>query len=124
MSNEITIDSMYPSKYLKAGDLSPRRGLTVTIDAVEQEQLGDEDKWIIYFVEPGAKPMVLNKTNATAIADTYGKKVVDWTGQKIHLRVEKVAFQGKRVDAVRVAPLELNDDISNIGKADNTGAAA
>ena len=121
MSTDLTIDTMFPSKYLRAADL-PRRGLAATIDAIEQEKLGDDDRWVVYFVEPAVKPLVLNKTNAHTIGDSLGRRVADWTGQKITLRVERVAFKGERVDAIRVAPIELNDDIEHIGNVAGSNA--
>jgi hypothetical protein len=114
--SDLTIDEMFPSRFLKAADL-PRKGLTLTIDAVELEQLGDESKWILYFVEAGSKPLVLNKTNGLAISDAHGKRVAEWSGQKIHLRVEKVPFGGKRVDAIRVSSAELDDSVTHIGNS-------
>jgi hypothetical protein len=108
--NDLTIDSMFPSKYLRAADL-PRAGLSLTIDAVEREQIGGDDKWVIYFVGGEERGLCLNKTNALTIADAYGKKVAEWSGRKIHLRKEKVPFQGGRVDAIRLAAIELDDDI-------------
>ncbi len=47
-TKDVTIDEMFPSKYLRAADLS-RKGMTLTINAVEQEQLGNDDKWVLYF---------------------------------------------------------------------------
>ncbi len=110
MSKDVTIDEMFPSKYLRAADL-PRKGMTLTIDAVEPEKLGNDDKWVLYFVGDEERGLVLNKTNALTIADAYGKNTAEWTAQKIHLRKEKVAFQGGRVDAIRVAPIEFDDKI-------------
>jgi hypothetical protein len=108
------IDQMFPSKYLRAADL-PRRGMTLTIDAIEQEQIGGDDKFVLYFLEEG-RGLALNKTNALAIADGYGKDTEEWSGRKIHLRKEKVAFQGGRVDAIR-ASVEFDDDIPQGGEA-------
>lgn len=108
-TKDVTIDEMFPSKYLRAADLS-RKGMTLTIDAVEQEQLGNDDKWVLYFTGGEKRGLVLNKINALTISDGFGKKVADWSGQKIHLRKEKVAFQGGRVDAIRVSPIEFDDE--------------
>lgn len=103
------VDQMFPSKYLRAADL-PRRGMTLTIDAIEQEQIGDDDKYVLYFLGE-ERGLALNKTNALAIADGYGKDTEEWSGRKIHLRKEKVQFQGGRVDAIRVAVVEFDDEI-------------
>lgn len=112
MSKDLTVDEMFPSKYLKATDL-PRKGLTLVIDTVEQEQIGNDNKWILYFNSED-KGLVLNKTNANMIASEFGNKVAEWSSRSVHLRKEKVSFQGKVVDAIRVAPLDLDDDPSAI----------
>ena len=109
-TKDVTIDEMFPSKYLRAADLS-RKGMTLSIDTVELEQLGNDDKWVLYFTGSEKRGLVLNKTNALTISDGFGKKVADWSGQKIHLRKEKVPFQGGRVDAIRVSPIEFDDKI-------------
>ncbi len=120
-TNDMTVDEMFPSKYHRAADL-PRKGMTLTIDAVEQEQLGNDDKWVLYFTGGEKRGLVLNKTNALTISDGFGKKVADWSGKKIHLRKEKVAFQGGRVDAIRVSPIEVDDEIP-FGDEENDEAA-
>ncbi len=120
-TKDVTIDEMFPSKYLRAADL-PRKGMTLTIDAVEQEQLGNDDKWVLYFTGGEARGLVLNKTNALTISDGFGKKVADWSGKTIHLRKERVPFQGARVDAIRVSPIEFNDKLP-FGDEENDEAA-
>jgi hypothetical protein len=84
--------------------------MTLTIDAIQQEQIGGDDKYVLYFLEE-ERGLALNKTNALAIADGYGKDTDEWSGRKVHLRKEKVAFQGGRVDAIRVSVVEFDDDI-------------
>ena len=106
----MNIDDMYPSKYLRAADL-PRRGTTLMIDAIEQEKIGGDDKYVLYFVKDEERGLVLNKTNALTIADGYGKDTAEWSGRRIHLRTEKGPFQGGRVDALRVSIVEFDDDI-------------
>ena len=48
------------------------------------------------------KALVLNKTNAKAIAALYGKKVSAWTGKRIVLVPAMVDFKGDTVEAIRV----------------------
>jgi len=120
-SKEPTVDEMFPSRFLRAADL-PRKGMTLTIDALEQEDLNGENKWIMFFVEE-EKGLMLNKTNATAIADELGGKTVEWSGHKVHLRKEKVDFQGRRVDAIRLSAVEFDDEIPHTAP-DAEGEAA
>ena len=98
------ISEAYPSKYLKAADLDGH-DRTVSIRACVQEELGQgsemEVKPVLYF-EGGQKGLVLNKTNAQAIAEDYGDDTESWAGREIVLFIQKVTFQGKLTPAIRV----------------------
>ncbi len=98
------ISEAYPSKYLKAADLAGQ-DRTVTIRACIQEELGQgtemEVKPVLY-LDGGQKGLVLNKTNAQAIAEDYGDDTEAWTGRDIVLFIQKVTFQGKLTPAIRV----------------------
>ncbi len=98
------ISEAYPSKYLKAVDLDGQ-DRTVSIRACVQEELGQgsemEVKPVLYF-DGGQKGLVLNKTNAQAIAEDYGDDTEAWTGREIVLFIQKVTFQGKLTPAIRV----------------------
>ncbi len=98
------ISEAYPSKYLKAADLDGQ-DRTVNIRACIQEELGQgadmEVKPVLYF-DGGQKGLVLNKTNAQAIAEDYGDDTEAWTGREIVLFIQKVTFQGKLTPAIRV----------------------
>ena len=63
----------------------------------------DEDKPVVSFKER-PKLLVLNKTNARAIAGMYGVETEDWVGQKIALTGEHGAWFGKK--GVRVVVLD------------------
>ena len=90
------ISETYPSKYLKATDLGGQDRV-VRIRACVQEELGQgsekEVKPVLYF-DGREKGLVLNKTNATAIAEDYGDDTDAWVGRPIVLFVQKVTFQG------------------------------
>ncbi len=98
------ISEAYPSKYLKAADLDGQ-DRTVSIRACVQEELGQgsemEVKPVLYF-DGGQKGLVLNKTNAQAIAEDYGDDTEAWAGREIVLFIQKVTFQGKLTPAIRV----------------------
>ena len=98
------ISEAYPSKYLKAADLDGQ-DRAVSIRACIQEELGQgvemETKPVLYF-DGGQKGLVLNKTNAQAIADDYGDDTEAWAGREIVLFIQKVTFQGKLMPAIRV----------------------
>jgi len=91
----------FPSKHLKAADLQGRR-LSVVIDRVVVEDVGDDRKPVVYFKNK-ERGMALNVTNANMIAEITGTdEMDDWTGRAIVLYVAKVDYQGRRVDAIRV----------------------
>lgn len=109
--------TLFPSLYLGAHDLQGRE-VVLTIRRVIVEELktsgGSERKPTVYFQETQAKAaqtkteekrLVLNKTNAKAIAKMYGAEVNDWTGKRITVYSASVAAFGEQVDAIRVRPV-------------------
>lgn len=103
----MNIDDAFPSSYLKAADLQGR-SITVTIADCKFETLGDETKAVIYF-QGKDKAMVCNKTNATTLKDAYGSDTDLWRGKKIELYSERVPFQGRIVDGLRVRAAQRVD---------------
>ena len=100
----MNINNAFPSKYLKSGDIEDA-DLILTITEVVQETVGQgedaESKPIVYFAET-EKGMVLNKTNANAIAGMYGPETDGWAGKRIALFATEVDFAGKQTLALRV----------------------
>jgi hypothetical protein len=101
MSGEL----MFPSNYVSAPDLKGK-DFTVTIARVERETLkttkGDEDKWVVTFKE-AKKKLVLNKTNAKAIAKALGiSEASDWPGHQITLYPTTCQAFGAVTDCIRV----------------------
>jgi hypothetical protein len=95
------ITQAFPSKYLKAADLQDRN-ITVIMDRVEMEDIGDDgDKPVLYF-QGKEKGLVLNKTNSNTIAVVYGEETDDWAGKELILYPTMVDFQGRSVPAIRV----------------------
>lgn len=104
---------LFPSLYLGAPDLQGR-DVTLTITRLTVDDLrtdrGTEKKPVLYFDECAAKAtdktkqkrMVLNKTNATLIANLYGWEADGWKGKRITLYPTKAAAFGKTVDCIRV----------------------
>lgn len=99
------IDSVFPSNYLKAGDLNGAAPV-VTIDRLEVEPIGrnKEMKPVLYF-EGKEKGLVLNKTNATKIAQLTGSKDTDeWAGCRIRIYATETEFGGETVECIRIKP--------------------
>lgn len=98
----MNINSAFPSDYLKAADIPQGRRVTVTIESVSIEKLGEDQRPVVYFKNKD-KGLVLNKTNANMIIEIVGsEETEDWTGVQITLYSTKVDFQGRRVEALRV----------------------
>jgi len=98
------IDQLFPSKYLRTGDLEGRE-VTVTIDRVVLEPAGklQQPKPVVYFAGK-KKGLILNRTNAQRIGEIAGStNTDDWRGTAIRLYVTHVAFQGKPTPAIRIA---------------------
>jgi len=68
-----------------------------------------QDRGILSLATPAGQPvkkkLILNKTNAKAIAKRYGSKAQDWVGNWIRLVPEKCdAFGQKDTPCIRVYP--------------------
>ena len=103
---DITIkrDDVFPSKYLKAGDLPEEGTEAATIEKVEIEEIGPrkDRKPVIHFSDLD-KSFVCNKTNWNTISKIAGSDDTDdWIGKTIHLYRAEVEFQGEMVEAIRV----------------------
>ena len=95
------ISEAFPSNFLRNDDLQNRR-VKLTIESVAMEQVGKDDKPVVYF-RGKDRGLVLNKTNAAMIEEITGKdEMDDWAGTEIVLDPARVDFQGKRVPAIRV----------------------
>lgn len=97
----MNVNDAFPSKYLRASDIANATP-TVTIANVTMESVGEDRRIVVYFVGKD-KGLVLNKTNANAIADILGSDDTDnWLEGRIKLVTAKVDYQGKRVAAIRI----------------------
>jgi hypothetical protein len=97
------VSEAFPSKYLKAADLNGRQ-VEVTIREVCFEEVGttdDSQQRLVLYFKGKDKGLVLNKTNAIAIANALGDETEDWSGNTIVLAPEPVNFKGKIVDGIR-----------------------
>ena len=114
----MTRNEVYPSRWLKAADLSPD-GEQVTIRKVTVEEIGEEreKKPIISFDEID-KALVVNVTNWDTIEGLTGEHDSDkWTDHVIKLVRVRVPFGGKNVEAIRVEPADAKPRRSLPAKA-------
>ena len=100
------VDLLHPSKYLKGAELQGKT-VTVVIDGIDphadlRKTDGTTEHRPLLRFKGKEKMMVLNRTNAQAIARMHGAEVKGWIGKAIKLRAEKVTAFGKEWDALRV----------------------
>lgn len=100
------VNEKFAGRFLKANvDVHEDQPLNVTISEVTEELVGvgrdAENKLIVWFRELD-KGLVLNKTNATTIANLYGPETDDWAGKRITLFWAVTEYQGKPCDSIRV----------------------
>jgi len=102
MDNNLTINDLYPSRFLKVEDIGDD-DLILTIDSIEIMQLGDsnEEKPVLYFREI-KKGLVLNVTNGKTIAKNFGDKVAGWIDKRISLYKTEVEFAGRTQLGIRI----------------------
>jgi len=96
----MNIGSAFPGQYIKAADLQGRK-ISVMVSHVAMEEIGGDHKPVCYFMGKD-RGLVLNKTNASIIAEMHGWETDDWQGKPIILYPARVEFQGRIVDAIRV----------------------
>jgi hypothetical protein len=97
---------IFKGKYLKSTDVVAP--IIATISYCEMQEVGtgtDKREKPVLFLENGVAPVVLNQTNFVALEDAFGDSD-DWAGHRIKIRAEKVQYQGKRVDGIRVYPIK------------------
>jgi hypothetical protein len=128
--NETDIDEAYASgKYLSAKDIKdiePVRGRITEASMEElQERSGGKKRRVIVVASGIAKPIVLNKTNLTAVIEVLGKNGSAWIGAVIEistiptsmgpgLRVRVIKSGDGNVKPPKPDPMGLNDDVSDV----------
>src|SRR6185295_16687808 len=109
------VNEIYQSNYLTASDLQGKEP-TVTITQVEVAKMNDGQAKLCVYVNNRPKGIVLNKTNAKAIAALYGDESSRWVDKKVKLVTVWTDFQGKPVQAIRVIPPQ-GDELSMTSQA-------
>ena len=101
----MNIADAFPGTYLKAPDLKGR-AINIAMHSVSMEEVGSDHKPVLFFCDANGikkeRGMVLNKTNATVIAEMYGWETDQWAGKVITIYPARVEFAGKIVDGIRV----------------------
>lgn len=104
MASELTYESAFPGRFLKAALFEGKR-VTVTIEKAYMEVLegdkGKDNKLILAFTGKTME-LVCNKTNALCLKEMFGNKIATWVGKRVVYFPTRVAFGPKQVDAIRV----------------------
>jgi hypothetical protein len=107
-------DDVFGSRFVNAADLSG--AVTVIIEKIDTEDFARpgeaEKRRAILFFRGRKKGLVLNKTNAIAIASSFGKNMKEWIGRGIVLKPEMTLFGGKQTPCIRVYPLEGEGEVN------------
>jgi hypothetical protein len=111
--NSLSFAQLVPtnSNYLKKDDVG-EDGVILTIKGFKQETLktdqGDETKVVMYFMEEGYKPMVLNTTNATILGKITGCQTAgEARGKQVVVYDDPtVSFGGKNTGGLRLKKVQ------------------
>jgi len=92
--------------YLGAYALEPNQDMVVEITEVKIESVmnadGRNEECLVAHLKD-QKPLIVNKTNAKAIAKVSGSNYIeDWKGKQIALYISNVKAFGELVEAIRV----------------------
>jgi hypothetical protein len=102
---DVNIFSAEMFEYLSAEMLPGNKVVSLTVKGVEETEIagprGTDMKVVISFVER-PKKLILNKTNARAIAKTLGPETDDWRGASITMGVESVKVGRNVVPSIRI----------------------
>lgn len=92
----------FPSNYLSSEDF-PQPAL-LTVARCEMQNVGQganiEEKPVVYFHEQ-TKPIILNRTNFTTLADVLGDDSDTWAGGIIVAYQTQTEYKGEQVDCIR-----------------------
>ena len=105
------ISAAFASKYIKSNDLGGQRHKLQIMSVTIEEIADGEQKPVMRFIGR-KKGMVLNKTNATALAAAFGDDTITWQGRSIELLAMPTMFQGKQVMGLVCLPILEQEQVS------------
>ncbi|MGC8614113.1 MAG: hypothetical protein ACP5L2_07775 [Conexivisphaera sp.] len=117
----VDVDSIYgPSGYLRASDLPPKP-VAYVIEGVEVRTFDGVQKLVLSF-KGERKRLILNKTNAAALATMFGRDSDLWKGKEVTL-VKRLIMtsNGQQVMSIRIVRPGSGGDRGE-GNAQDSGA--
>jgi hypothetical protein len=108
-----SVSLIYSGEFRIASQLPVGRRITARIHAVGVETLGQgpeqSQKLALELVSADGRPwprrVILNKTNASILANAFGDEAGNWSGNAIEIWQAQVEFRGHVVAGVKVAPV-------------------
>ena len=102
------ISDIYGSKFIGVDEVK-KAPLIAKITEVAAEEIkgkeGDVRQRIVLTLEDCPKRLILNATNAEALAEACGDDTDGWVDSWIEVGTHKVLFGGRKVDGLRVKPI-------------------
>lgn len=99
----MNINNAFPSKYLKTSDIDKPRVLTIAsveMDSPDPDE-PQEEKPVLFF-QGAKKGMVLNRGNATMLAQLFGDETDSWPGQSIEIYTAHTQYRGQPTMGMRL----------------------
>ena len=106
-----SFDDIYGPRWIKAGDLDGKI-VKLQIELADWQEVGseNEEKIVLAFVGQN-KRLILNVTNARALAQAWSKNASLWAGRWVEMWSVETTFG----PGVRVRPIEPPVDLSPTG---------
>lgn len=103
----VLVDEVYGGNYINAATLKSERLVNklLTISGAGTMEIGQGEKSknkIALSFKEIEKRLILNKTNAAILSESFGNETDEWIEKKIKLNITKVNFQGSIVDGIGV----------------------
>jgi hypothetical protein len=99
----LRVTDLCPSPHIEALDIGDNLGdeMLVTFDHVEEELIGGEMRYVIFFAE-FQRGLILNRTVSRSIQKMYGSEIDNWVGKKMTLYRSETPVGGEVKPCVRV----------------------
>ncbi len=101
----VSVNDAYAGNHLNCESLKGK-DVKLIIASTDLEEFTDQNgvrkKKIVVFFRGTDKDLVLNKTNATCIAQMYGDQTEAWVGKTITLWPSQAEMGGKTLPAIRI----------------------
>jgi hypothetical protein len=100
-------NQFYTGKFLSAEKLGKQRlrGKIVSVEPITtNEGKPDERTQVGIHIDTSDFTILLNKGNASSLADAFGEDIERWNGKKVSIYTIDTQFNGKRVKGLKVEP--------------------